>query len=110
MRIIPAIVAVMASVLTMGIGLESPSHANPTPTVESPAPKMGKTIHSPPAAAPEGARVPGTRTKQGPEADWVPFAALGLMVFFFVALFGLKAIKGRQAKPTDHRSNEPPTT
>ena len=57
--------------------------------------------------APEGARVPGHRTKAGPDADWVPFAALGLMVFFFIALFGLKALKSRREK-TSQKATAPP--
>lgn len=45
---------------------------------------------------PPGARVSGGRTEAGPDADWVPAAAAGLMVFFFVALFGSKALKTRR--------------
>ena len=55
----------------------------------------------------EGKRVSGGRTKQGPEADWVPFAALGLMVFFFIALFGFKALKSRRTKPTTDKKDGP---
>jgi hypothetical protein len=57
--------------------------------------------------APDGARVPGSRTKASPDADWVPFAAMGLMVFFFIALFGLKALKSRRGK-TSMSSKGPP--
>lgn len=57
--------------------------------------------------APEGARVPGQRTKQGPDAGWVPYAALGLMVFFFLALFGLRALRTRRGKPPTTNPSRP---
>jgi hypothetical protein len=45
---------------------------------------------------PPGARVSGGRTVAGPDADWVPLAAAGLMVVFFIGLFGSKALKSRR--------------
>ena len=78
-------------------------------TASQPSPST-KTAATTPPDVPPGKRVPGSRTKKGPAADWVPFAALGLMVFFFVALFGFKALKSRDAKPSNESVDNPPSS
>ena len=112
MKYFQTLVFSLSLVLTLGLFAGSPGHAEPTQpssTINTPS-SASKTLSQPVSETPPGKRVPGSRTKKGPDADWVPFAALGLMVFFFVALFGFKALKSRDAKPVSGSESQPPSS
>tara|TARA_B100000674_G_scaffold346796_1_gene290271 strand:- start:619 stop:957 length:339 start_codon:yes stop_codon:yes gene_type:complete len=112
MKYFQTLVFSLSLTLTIGFFAGSTGHAEQTQssrTVNTPS-SASKTLSQPVSETPPGKRVPGSRTKKGPDADWVPFAALGVMVFFFVALFGFKALKSRNAKPVSGSERQPPSS